>query len=136
MKRIFRALLGLSLLWLIGGTAVAEVAVIGNAKATVGTLTAEQISQVFLGTSNDFKPVDQAEGAPIRTEFYKKVADKDAAQVKAIWSRLAFTGKGRPPKEYGSSADVKKAVSEDARSIGYIEKSAVDASVKVLLLVP
>ena len=136
MKLFFRALLGLSLFGLLGGPAVAELVVVGNAKGTVASLTAEQISQVFLGTSNEFKPVDQTEGSPIRTEFYKKVADKDAAQVKAIWSRLAFTGKGRPPKEYASSTDVKKAISEDVKSIGYIEKSAVDPSVKVLLLVP
>jgi ABC-type phosphate transport system substrate-binding protein len=32
-----------------------------------------------------------------------------------------------------SSADVKKAVTTDPNTIGYIEKSAVDGSVKVIL---
>jgi ABC-type phosphate transport system substrate-binding protein len=32
-----------------------------------------------------------------------------------------------------NSADVKKMVANNANAIGYIEKSAVDASVKVLL---
>jgi ABC-type phosphate transport system substrate-binding protein len=36
------------------------------------------------------------------------------------------------PKEAGDSAAVKKAVAADPKAIGYIEKSAVDASVKVV----
>jgi ABC-type phosphate transport system substrate-binding protein len=36
------------------------------------------------------------------------------------------------PKEAGDSAAVKKAVASDPKAIGYIEKSAVDASVKVI----
>jgi ABC-type phosphate transport system substrate-binding protein len=94
---------------------------------------AEQASQFFLGKSNMFTPVDQAEGSSIRNDFYQKLADKDAAQVKAIWSKLVFTGKATPPKEFKSSTDVKKAVADDPKAIGYIDKSAVDDTVKVIL---
>lgn len=114
----------------------AELVVVVNSKSTVGSMNQEQIAQVFLGASNSMKPIDQADGSPIRVEFYKKVADKEPSQVKAIWSKLVFTGKGKPPKEFASSADVKKAIEADPNAIGYIEKSAVDSSVKVLLAVP
>lgn len=57
------------------------------------------------------------------------------AQVKALWSRLVFSGKGQPPKELADSASVKKAVAADPKVVGYIEKSAVDGSVKVLFSV-
>jgi ABC-type phosphate transport system substrate-binding protein len=43
-----------------------------------------------------------------------------------------FTGKATPPKELPSSAEVVKAVSADPNAIGYIDKSAVDGSVKVV----
>ena len=43
-----------------------------------------------------------------------------------------FSGKATPPKELGSSADVKKFVASNPDAIGYIEKSAVDSSVKVV----
>jgi ABC-type phosphate transport system substrate-binding protein len=43
-----------------------------------------------------------------------------------------FTGKATPPKELASSADVVKAVAADPSAIGYVEKGAVDASVKVV----
>ncbi len=58
-----------------------------------------------------------------------------AAQAKAYWSKLAFTGKGTPPPEAGNSAAVKKAVAGAPGGIGYIEKSAADATVKVVLTV-
>ena len=52
--------------------------------------------------------------------------------MKAAWSRLVFSGKATPPKEMANSADMKKFVAGNPDAIGYIEKSAVDSSVKVV----
>jgi ABC-type phosphate transport system substrate-binding protein len=112
--------------------AMAEVVVVVNPKAAESSMTKEQVAQFFLGKSSSMTPVDQPESAAIRGEFYKKVTDKDASQVKALWSKLVFTGKATMPKEVGDSAAVKKAVAADPKAIGYIEKSAVDGSVKVI----
>jgi len=117
-------------------SASAETVVIVSQKNPATRMFSEQASQFFLGKSTLFTPIDQAEGSPIRAEFYRKVADKDAAQVKALWSKLVFTGKGTPPKEYTGNAEVKKAVAADPKAIGYIDKSAVDDTVKVILTLP
>jgi ABC-type phosphate transport system substrate-binding protein len=117
---------------LASAQAWAEVVVVVNPKAAETSMTKDEVTQYFLGKSTAFTPVDQADGSPIRAEFYKKVADKDAAQAKALWAKLVFTGKATMPKEAASSADVKKAVAANPKAIGYIEKSAVDASVKVV----
>jgi ABC-type phosphate transport system substrate-binding protein len=111
----------------------AETVVIVSAKNPATRMFSEQAAQFFLGKSTMFTPVDQADGSAIRNDFYKKVTDKDAAQVKAIWSKLVFTGKAQAPKEYKSNAEVKKAVADDPKAIGYIDKSAVDDTVKVIL---
>ena len=116
--------------------ASAEVVVIVSQKNPASRMFSEQASQFFLGKSNLFTPVDLPESSAVRAEFYKKVADKDTAQVKALWSKLVFTGKATAPKEYASAAEVKKAVAADPKAIGYIEKSAVDESVKVILTLP
>ena len=116
--------------------ASAETVVIVSQKNPATRMFSEQASQFFLGKSNLFTPVDQAEGSHIRADFYQKVAEKDPAQVKALWSKLVFTGKATPPKEYASSAEVKKAVAADPKAIGYIDKSAVDDTVKVILTLP
>jgi ABC-type phosphate transport system substrate-binding protein len=112
-----------------------EIVVIVNQKNPATRMFSEQAAQFFIGKSSLFTPVEHNDGAALRTEFYTKVLGKDSAQVKAIWSKLVFTGKGTAPKEFGSSAEVKKAVAADPTAIGYIEKSAVDDSVKVILTV-
>lgn len=40
------------------------------------------------------------------------------------------------PKEVGGSADVKKTVAANLKAIGYIEKNAVGATVKVIYTAP
>ena len=118
--------------------ASAQVAVVVNPKSALASMTAEQVSGIFLGKSNTLpsgataQPADLPDSLPAREIFYTKVTGKSTAQVKAAWSRLVFSGKATPPKELGSSADVKKFVASNPDAIGYIEKSAVDSSVKVV----
>jgi ABC-type phosphate transport system substrate-binding protein len=114
----------------------AEVVVVVNPKAPVAAMTKDEVAQYFLGKSTALTPIDQPESAPIRAEFYKKVADKDLSQAKALWSKLVFTGKATMPREAGNSEDVKKAVAANPNAIGYIDRSAVDASVKVIYTAP
>ena len=135
MKKILTALLAAALA-AAALPASAEIVVIVNKDNPASRMFSEQASQFFLGKSAMFTPLDQAEGSKIRADFYQKVADKDPAQVKAIWSKLVFTGKATPPKELKSNAEVKKAVADDPKAIGYIDKSAVDDSVKVILTLP
>ncbi|QJQ06287.1 hypothetical protein EJG51_010970 [Undibacterium piscinae] len=136
MKKLTQAILLAATLVTAAIPALAEVVIVVNPANAATRMTAEQASQFFLGKSTMFTPVDQAESSAIRAEFYKKIADKEPSQVKAIWSKLVFTGKGSLPKEYNSNADVKKAIAADPNGIGYIEKSAVDASVKVVATLP
>ena len=106
-----------------------EIVVIVNLAAA--TISKTQIADLYLGRSDAWTPIDQAVGSEIYVEFYKKVTGRDSAQVRAIWSRILFTGSGVPPKQLRDSAAVKKAVAANPKAVGYIEKSAVDASIKV-----
>lgn len=133
--------LALASLSLAALAAQAQVAVVVGAKSPTAAMTADQVAGIFLGKSNTLPggaaaaAADLPEGAPLREQFYSKVTGKSAAQVKAGWSRLVFSGKATPPKELPSAADVKSFVAGNPDAIGYIEKSAVDASVKVVLSV-
>lgn len=122
---------------LLSATAAStEIVVVVNPKNPASRMFSDQASQFFLGKSNMFVPLDQAEKSPIRAEFYQKLSGKDISQVKAAWAKIIFTGKGVMPAELHSTAEVKKAVAADLNAIGYIEKSAVDDSVKVILTLP
>ncbi|WP_230412059.1 type 2 periplasmic-binding domain-containing protein [Undibacterium hunanense] len=129
-------LIAAAMLVSMGSTMAGEIVVVVNPQNPATAMTAAQASQFFLGKSAMFTPVDQSENAPIRAEFYKKAAEKDLSEVKSIWSKLVFTGKGTAPKEVHSNAEVKKAVAANPTGIGYIDKSAVDATVKVVTTLP
>ena len=111
--------------------AQADVVVIGNVAAPA--MSKDEVTQFFLGKSQAMKPVDRSSADPIKAQFYQKLSGQDLSQVKATWSRLVFTGKASAPKELPDAAAVKKAVAADPKAIGYIDKSEVDATVKVLL---
>lgn len=130
----------LPLLLAVPGLAWSQVAVIVSPKSPLTALTADQAAAIFMGRSTTLPsgataaPADLPDSNGVREQFYSKAAGKSAAQVKAAWSRLTFSGKATPPKEIPSAADVKKFVAANPDAIGYIEKSAVDATVKVVLV--
>lgn len=136
MRRLYKRLVPALLLVALGAPARAELVIIVNPQNPATRMFPSQAAQFFLGGSVQFAPVEQSDSSPIRDEFYKKVLEKTPAQVDAIWSKLLFTGKVKAPKECKSSAEVKKAVSENVNAIGYIEKAAVDDTVKVIATIP
>jgi hypothetical protein len=109
----------------------ADIVVIVNPAAA--PISKEELADLYLAKSSALIPIDQPADSAIYVEFYKKATGRDTSQVKAIWSRILFTGRGVPPKQLPDSVAVKKAVAANPRAVGYIEKSAVDASVKVAL---
>ena len=129
----------LSVLFAASSMAQAGVVVVMSSKSDIDSLSRAQVSQIFLAKSDALpngrvaRPIDQAEGAAVRNEFYEKVVGKDAAQMKAYWSQLTFTGKAQPPRKVSGDAAVKAALAENPAAVGYISDGAVDGSVKVVL---
>ena len=125
------------LLGLHASQAAAQVVVIVNPKSDI-KLNAEQVASLYMGRSTSLpggitQPVDLPESSAAREQFYSKAAGKTSSQVKATWARLAFSGKATPPKELATADEIKKFVASHPDAIGYIDKSAVDSSVKVVV---
>jgi len=116
----------------VGNVWAEDIVVIVN--PTAASISKEQIADLYLGRSDAWIAVDQVVGSVIYVEFYKKLTGRDLAQIKAIWSQILFTSRGVPPKQLADSAAVKKAVAANPKAVGYIEKSALDASVKIALV--
>lgn len=119
----------------------ADLVVIVSAHNPVTALRAEQVADIFLGEAARFpdgaeaQALDQAMNTPQRNEFYQKVAARTPALMKAYWTKRIFTGRGQPPRELSGSNAVRKAVADNPDAIGYIDRAAVDASVRVVLVV-
>jgi len=118
--------------------AEADVVAVVSAKSPIAALDKSQVADIFLGKASRFPnglqavPIDQAEGSAVRDEFYGKVVGKTAAQIKAYWSKIIFTGRGQPPPSVSNSIEMKKRISENPAAIGYIDRSMVDDSVNVV----
>jgi ABC-type phosphate transport system substrate-binding protein len=125
-------------LCLCHAAAQAEVVAVVAAASPIRALSHEQIADIFLGRSTRLPsgtvavPLDLPEGSPERDEFYLRVAGKSPAQLKAFWSKLIFTGRGRPPKSVADSGEVLKYVRQNPAVIGYVDRAAVDSTVRVL----
>lgn len=130
--------LAIALTLLISSVAFADMVVIVSAKNTNYGLDKIDIEQIFLGKKSVFPdgaravPIDQNEDSAVRAAFNDKVLGKTSGQLKAYWSRLIFTGKGTPPKESGTDADIVKLVADNPNLVGYVSASAVNGSVKVV----
>ena len=118
--------------WLAAGSALAaDLVVVGHPSAA--PMTREQVADLYLGKTQGQNPIDLPQADPLHAEFYRKATGRDMAQVKATWARLVFGGKAQPPRQAADAAAVRKAVAADPKAVGYLEKSAVDASVRVIL---
>jgi len=119
----------------------ADLVVIVSSRSPVSALRPDQVAAIFLGQTARFPdgleavPLDQPLGSKLRDEFYERVASKTPALLKAHWSKMVFTGRGQPPVEAPDSAAVRRRVAENPELIGYIERGALDASVRPVLMV-
>ena len=141
IKAYMLALISISLLGL-GINSSAEVLVIGNKNSAVTNLSAKQVKAIFLGKTlklpNGQKAmvVDLPVGNPLRDEFYTKVIHKNSSQIKSYWAKRIFTGRGTPPKTLSSPHAVVDWVSGGPGRIGYVDSSALNDKVIVLLRQP
>jgi ABC-type phosphate transport system substrate-binding protein len=133
------ALFGLALSFVLGGAVRADVVAVVSAKNPLITLSKSQVADIFLGKTVRFPdgtlavPIDQEEGSPARVEFYATFTGKSPAQIKSHWTKIIFTGRGQPPRAVSSSAQVRQLIAANPQAISYLERSAADSSLKVLL---
>ncbi|MGW8391933.1 phosphate ABC transporter substrate-binding protein [Pseudoduganella sp. HUAS MS19] len=131
------------LLWalLAGAAAAADLVVVVSARSPITALRAEQVADIFLSEATRFPDggevvaLDLPIGSPLRDDFYLKVANRSPALMKAYWTKKIFTGRGQPPRELPTSQAVRRLVADNPTLIGYIERGALDASVRPVLVV-
>ena len=122
---------------LFSASSIAGVAVIVNS-ANSATITEDDVSRIFLGkikafsTGDTITIVNLEYNNATRNVFEEKVLNKKASQVKAYWSKLMFSGKGKPPKELTSDKEILAFVAANPGAIGYVAEGNVDSTVKVV----
>ncbi len=119
-------------------TTLAEIAVITNPQLPVTSMSREEIYRIYLGKTKflpsgaKITPVDQRPGASARSQFYANVIRKSETEMKSYWSRVIFTGQGQPPLQEADDQAVKDYVAKNPSALGYVDRSVVDDTVRVV----
>jgi ABC-type phosphate transport system substrate-binding protein len=137
LKCLATATCGL-ILSLAAEAATTEVVVVVSTESAVVTLSRTELADIYLGRATRLPggeqiiPVDQSEGNPAYSSFYITYLGRSSPQIKAHWSKLIFTGRGRPPRRVADSAAVAAIVAENPSTIGYVAPAAVDHRLRVI----
>ncbi len=116
--------------------AMAAPVIVGN--PSVPALDRTTIERIYTGRVVEVSgvrvtPVNLPPGNAIRESFLRDFLAQDEDKYTGYWTVRRYVGKGTPPKELNSSAEVLEYVSKTEGAIGYVDSADAAAGVKVLL---
>lgn len=124
----------LALILAMSDVQAGDVIVIGH--AGMSKLDAVTVQRIFTGklikvNDIDVKPVN-VKPCSIRDRFLQTFLNQNDEKYTAYWTIRHFIGKGAPPLELPSSAEVIKFVQSTPGAIGYIDEDDVVPQVSVI----
>ncbi|MFK5913795.1 MAG: hypothetical protein QM484_05430 [Woeseiaceae bacterium] len=120
----------------------AAVAVITHPNIKDIGFSKSKLAKIYLGKLKRHSNGETIKAAnlPKDTAAYKKfhnvVVKKSGAALNRYWSKLKYTGKGKPPKTISSTRELIKWVANTKGAIGYIDGKYLNKSVNVVLILP
>lgn len=115
----------------------ADEAVVVIAHAPLRGINAEQIKRIYMGRVIELDgqvlhPVQLTRGQPLRLRFHARVLQQSEDDYFAYWTVRRYIGKGTPPQELPSAADVLAYVQRTPGAIGYLDASEIKAGTVVV----
>lgn len=111
------------------------IVLIGN--PDLPKINAETIAKIYTGkvisvSGIPVKPVNSKSGTTIRNRFLQMFLNQDDENYIAYWAVRRYIGRGTPPPELNSSADVVKFVQSTPGAIGYIDVAELKPDMNVV----
>ena len=143
MKRLVRmaffVLLGVSA-GRIGAEDAAAYRVIVHPSNPTTQLTRLRVGEMFLRKQTrwpDGRPVAVVElptKSTVRQRFTQEMYGKTVMAVSAYWQQMIFSGKGIPPPEKATDAEIVAFVRDTPNGIGYVGAGADVSGVRILVI--
>lgn len=134
MKTWMRALIPMLLALALAATASAQqYRVVAHSSVPVTSISRDDLSMLFLkktstyakwGSNQKVVPFDLAADSATRASFSKAVHRKAVTAIKSYWQQQIFSGRGTPPAEYASDAEILAAISRTVGGIAYVSGGA------------
>jgi ABC-type phosphate transport system substrate-binding protein len=111
-----------------------DIVVIGH--GSVGKLDAATVKGIYAGKvievgGASISAVNMSSGS-LRDRFLRHYLNQEDNKYIAYWTVRSFSGKGIPPKELSSTADVINFVKSTPGGIGYIDESEIKPGMNVV----
>lgn len=112
-----------------------EIVVIGN--SNVPKMDAVTVQKVYTGKfisvdGVNVTPVGVKPGAASRNRFLQDFLKQDEEKYTAYWTVRRYIGKGVPPAELASAADVISYVQSTPGAVGYIDEAELKQGINVI----
>lgn len=134
MKKIIKVL-ALIVSLLFQQVHAGEIVIIGN--SNVPKMDLVTIQKIYTGkivsiSDINVKPVNAKIGSTERKRFLEKFMEQDEEKYTGYWTVRRYIGKGTPPNELNSSAEIMDYVKLTAGAIGYIDATELKADMNII----
>jgi hypothetical protein len=138
LRRYLSLYLPLSMLIFSVSASTAEFVVVVNKSNSINALSKREVIDIYMGRYLTFpdgemsQPLDLPAQSTLKNDFYQQLVNKSEQKINAYWARLLFSGRAKPPSQATSVEDALNKVEASKFAIGYIPKSQVTDTVKVV----
>ena len=115
----------------------ADVVIVCNKNVPEDSLSKGEVKNIFLGKKTRWRNDEKiifviSEASEAHKTFLKEYIGKNAFQYANYWKKQVFTGKGKPPKSFGTEESLLDYVSDTEGAIGYLPSEAPGNTVKTI----
>jgi ABC-type phosphate transport system substrate-binding protein len=137
MNSFLRSLLCMLGLWLGTAHAGEDAPVVVIAHANVARVDAPTLQRLYMGRTIELAGVpvivvNQRSASDIRQRFLRLVLDTDEERYTSYWTVRRHVGKGAPPREFSSAAELIAYVQATPGAIGYVAATDVKPGMNVI----
>lgn len=140
-RHAFITLLAGALLGLAVPAAAADEGLVVVVNAPLRGLDAEALRRIYTGRmieleNQALRPVNLPPGHPVRKRFLALALQQDDDDYLAYWTVRRYVGKGAPPRELATPAEVVNYVRSTPGAIGYLDPADLKPGLTVVLRLP
>jgi hypothetical protein len=112
-----------------------EIIIIGNnnvPKMDLVTIQKVYTGKIISVSDISVKPVNAKLGSTERNRFLEKFMEQDEEKYTGYWTVRRYIGKGTPPNELNSAAEIIDYVKSTAGAVGYIDEAELKTGMNVV----
>jgi hypothetical protein len=106
----------------------------------LGSAEPRFVADIFLKNVKSFdadvtaQPADQKASSPARRTFSRVILKRSVQAVRNYWQQRIFSGRGVPPPEFETDAEIVAYVLEHRGGIGYVSPEAAIGKARVVVV--